>query len=340
MKSGKSESRIPIHPDLRDITAISDALRRHQRFIIVSHLDPDGDALGTQLACGSVLSHLGKSVAMVRDSAIPERYHFLPGISQIIEANQLPANAPCDCLIVLECPQKTRIGSAVRFLNVASEIINIDHHRGNELFGTINWIDIGASSVGEMFYAVCRHLDTPIDQQIATCLYTALLTDTGRFRYDSTSPNTFAVAGALVAAGANPRTICDQVYFQMPTSTLLLLGDMLTKQELLDNGKICVFMLTDEMYRRSGKLTGDTEGFVEYALYGKGVRAGVLLKEKSPDMTKASIRSNGSVNAAAVAARFGGGGHLNAAGCQLSMPIVQARDAIVEALREQLREQG
>lgn len=332
-----SDAPIQTIPDTDLIAQIAGSITRHQSFVVVSHLDPDGDALGTTLAVGSLLKSLGKTVFLVRDSVIPPKYQFLPGITAVVEAASLPDSFMPDCFIVLECPQRTRIGTATRFLN-ASDVINIDHHRGNERFGTINWVNLHASSVGEMVCELFQQMDCRIDAATATCLFTAVLTDTGRFRYDSTTPRTFEIAGKLVAAGANPRAICDAVYFQMPIVSLRLLGALLGSMEMHENNQICLLSMTQEMTTQLGLVNAESEGFVEYTLYGEGVLAGVLLKEKTDQLTKASIRSNGSINAAAVASQFGGGGHLNAAGCQLQMPIREAKAALLAALSRELRD--
>ena len=219
------------------VEAITNFLEDSQRILVVSHIDPDGDALGTQLAFGAFLTFLGKDVFLVRDSKVPDKYRFLRGADDIPHVDTLPEYLDIDAAVALECPDLDRIGKVRRHLKDGLKVLNIDHHRDNDLFGDVNWVNAEASSVGEMIYEyflTCRY---PIDADVAEQLYTAIMTDTGRFRYNSTSPRTMTIAGELIAAGANPQKICDEVYFKLQSSTMKLIGKVLNSIELAPQDK-------------------------------------------------------------------------------------------------------
>jgi phosphoesterase RecJ-like protein len=310
------------------------ALAAARSVLIVSHIDPDGDAIGTQLAFGQYLEQLGKQVWLVRDSDIPEKYKFLPGVERIKPVAELHPDHAIDTALILECPNMKRIGSAGKLLTPGVTVINIDHHRDNDYFGTINWVDIRPSSVGEMAYEFFVQAGFHFDTKVAECLYTAILTDTGRFRFSSTSPRTMTIAGELIARGADPHKICDEVYYNIRPSTLMLMGKVLNGIEYHDNGRIAILVMTKEMLSSSGATESESDGLVDFTLFSKGVVAGALLKEIDGDHTKASLRSVNGVNVSAVAYRYGGGGHYNAAGCMVPKSLEEAKREIITLLSE------
>jgi len=331
-----------VNPTKTDISAslshptsqIKGALEKATRILVVSHIDPDGDALGTQLAFGKYLKSLGKEVFLVRDSDIPDKYRFLPGVENIVLANTLPKDVAIDTGLVLECPSLERAGSAAEFLTNGLQLISIDHHQDSTEYGNINWIDIKASSVGEMAYEYFQAVGFDIDTDIATCLYTAILTDTGRFRFASTTARTLTIAGDLVAHGADPRVICDYVYYDMQASTMILTGKVLNSLEYHQDGRVCLLTLTAAMLAESGANESDSDGLVDFTLFTKGVTTGALLKEIDENTTKVSLRSCNGVNVAEIASRFGGGGHFNAAGCRVPLSLDKAKEEILRLLRE------
>jgi phosphoesterase RecJ-like protein len=316
------------------IARIREALEKCRRPMVVSHIDPDGDAIGTQLAVGAYLESLGKPCVMLRDSEIPTKYQFLPGVERIIRPNGPDQDSPFDVAVVLECPQLQRLGAASRFISPQTLVINIDHHPDNDLDAAISWLDVRASSVGEMVYEYFAQVGVKVDRAMATQLYTAILTDTGRFRFGSTSPRALAIAGELVNAGADPRTICDRIYFDMDPAVVKLTGRVLSAMEYHQNGRICIMPLTQQMLADTGASVTNTEGLVDYSLFTRGVEAGALCRELENGFTKVSLRSRNGINVAVLAARYGGGGHPNAAGCLVKRPLEQAKQEIVELLQE------
>lgn len=313
---------------------ISAILEESNSVLVVSHVDPDGDALGTQLAFATFLRKNGKDVFLVREDEIPEKYLFLPGLDEIKHIREYHNGIKADAAVILECPKLSRAGNIIQKLNEECRFINIDHHQDNEGFGEINWVDQQASSVGEMVGEYFDAVGYEIDPQSAMQLYTAILTDTGRFRYNSTSARTMEIAGKLIASGADPRIICDQIYYNLPLATIKLVGHALDRAEFVSDNKICILSLTKEDIRKKGARLSDTEGLAEYTLYGKGVELGILLKEGDDGVTRVSLRSRGKINVADLAAKFDGGGHACAAGCSIEKHLAEAKKIILKALTE------
>lgn len=330
-------------PDTTNATAtiihqIEEVVLASSTVLVVSHVDPDGDALGTQLAFGGYLKALGKQVFMTRDSEIPDKYRMLPGVDQIQLTDSLPDGLKFDAAVVLECPAMRRIGRAAQFLTPDVRIINIDHHHDGTELGEVNWIDPRKSSVGEM---VCEYLEGvsfPLTPQIAHALYTAIMTDTGRFRFGSTSPRTFEVAGRLVAAGADPRRACDDVYYSMRPSTLKLVGKVLNDIEFHFDDKVCLLSLSADMIAEAGAEWSESEGLVDHAMFARGVHVGALLKEVHSGLTKVSLRSQDGIDVAAIAARYNGGGHVNAAGCEIPLSLSEAKQELLEIFEELIKD--
>jgi len=313
---------------------ISAILEQSSSILVVSHVDPDGDALGTQLAFATFLRKNGKKVFLVKEDQIAEKYLFLPGLNEIRHIHDVSDGFSAVAAVILECPKISRAGNIIKSLDDNCRIINIDHHQDNEGFGEINWIDQKASSVGEMVFEFFEAVGYQIDEPTAVQLYTAILTDTGRFRYNSTTPRTMEISGKLIEAGADPRIICDQVYYNLPLATIKLIGHALDHAEFISNGKVCILSLgKDDIHKRSARLS-DTEGLAEYTLYGKDVELGILLKEGDDGITRVSLRSRGKINVADLAARFGGGGHPCAAGCSIEKTLDEAKKALLKALAE------
>lgn len=302
--------------------------------MVVSHINPDGDAIGTQLALASYLERLGKEVISVRDSELPARYTFLAGSERIVPASDISDDVAIDTAVVLECPVLGRAGSAARLIKDRVRLINIDHHADNSGYGDIHWLDSRSSSVGEMLFEYlvgCGHSISPDE---AEQLYTAILTDTGRFRFDSTSRRTMEVAGLLMEVGADSSKICEAVYFDHPQSTLRLMGFVLNTMKFTHDGRICFIHLSNSMLEAAEAKQSEIEGLIDYTLYARGVVLGALFKEVSNDETRLSLRSRQGLDVAALAAHWGGGGHARAAGCTLPYGIEQAKVELLRYLKE------
>ena len=277
------------------------------------------------LAMGMLLRQLGKRADLVAADRIPAVYRNLPGASEI--RTVMRVHGLYDAVILLECDglPRTRLRGLERMFH-----INIDHHASGKAFGQLNWIDHEACSVGELVYRLVKASGGTVTKEMATCLYTTLLTDTGGFCYGGIRARTFALAGELVEAGADPVQIARDVYFANPFPKILLLGAALGN--LHRDGAIAWLWVTHQDMVRTGAVEEDCEGVVNYALSIAGVEAAVFLRELPEGRIRLSLRGKGKVNVAAISERLGGGGHENAAGCTLDGPISRAADQILAAL--------
>ena len=313
---------------------IKQVIERSRRVLVASHVDPDGDALGTQLAFAEYLKFMNKEVVLVREAEIPSKYHFLPDVETIIHIDSLPANINIDTAVIIDCPNVERIGQASSLIRDSVNVISIDHHRDSGDFGMINWNVPESSSAGEMIYEYFLAVGFEINKSVATQLYTAILTDTGRFRYQSTLPRTMQIAGELIKAGAEPKIVYDNVYYNLSITTMKLTARVLNTIEFHQKGTICLLTLTRSMLNDTGADMTESDGLVDFTLHTKGVVVGALLKEQDSSHTRVSLRSRDGINVANIAARFGGGGHFNASGCTIPTDLATARKELLRLLGE------
>ncbi len=301
-------------------------IERHKRFLLTSHARPDGDAIGSALACGQILRSMGKEAEVVLSDGVPRIYRPLPFADRVIQARHV--NGDYEAAIVLECDsiQRTRLeGLENRFL------INIDHHLSGKPFGNVNWIDPDAVATAEMVYRLARAVDAEISPEIATCLYTAVLTDTGSFMFAGTNEHTFALARELVRAGADPAHCARAVYFGHSTAKMRLLGAALSN--LHRQGPLAWISVTGEQMQQCGAREEDCEGLVNYALSIQDVEVAAFFRELPDGRFRVSLRSKGGLNVAAVAETFGGGGHECASGCSVDGPLSTAVAQVLTQLR-------
>ena len=312
--------------DADPIAAILQVLQRGERFLVCSHARFDGDAVGSALALGMLLQQMGKQADLVSAGRIPDLYRRLPGAEAIRTAFRV--HGFYDAAILLECDGLERTG--LRGLD-GQFLINIDHHISGRPFAQINWIDPRAASTGEMIFRLARAAGAMLTPEMANCLYTTVLTDTGGFCYGSVREPTFALTRDLVRAGADPIAIAQQMYFSVPASKLLLLGTAL--QRLAREGRSAWLWVTQQDMVRTGAAEEDCEGIVNIALSIAGIEAAFFLRELPDGRVRVSLRSKGELNVAAIAAQLGGGGHENAAGCTLDGPLRRAIRRILGELR-------
>jgi phosphoesterase RecJ-like protein len=301
-------------------------IEQRDRFLLTSHARPDGDAVGSALACCQILRCMGKEADVVLHDGVPRIYQPLPFADTVVRAERVNGNY--DAAIILECDsiQRTRLeGLENRFL------ISIDHHVSGRPFAHVNWIDPKAVATAEMVHRLAREAGVRISPEIATCLYTAVLTDTGSFMFEGTNEHTFALARELVLAGADPAYCARNVYFGHSTAKMRLLGAALSN--LLREGPLAWIWVTSEQMERFGAKEEDCEGLVNYALSIQDVEVAVFFRELPDGRFRVSLRSKGQLNVAKVAEQFGGGGHACASGCSLDGPLPAAVARIMAQLR-------
>lgn len=309
------------------IDSLLQAFHSSPRFLLSSHARPDGDAIGSVLALAGILEQIGCEIEMVLADPVPHIYRSLPGVERIRQTSIVHGEGPC---ILLECDGVERTGIA----GLAGRVlINIDHHASGRAFGTLNWIDPQACAVGAMIYRIAQASGAKITPEIATCLYTAILSDTGAFTYNGTDATTFALARDLTESGAHPGQIARDIYFSSPESKIRLLGAALSRMRR--EGPIAWSWVTLQDLEDASAEVEDCEGVINHLIGVTGVEAAVFLREvPDSDRYRLSLRSKGALDVAKVAEYFGGGGHRTASGCTLNGPLEEAVGRIVAQLRE------
>lgn len=308
------------------IDEVLNQIGRRQKFILTSHARPDGDAVGSVLACGQILRAMGKQADVVLSDGVPYIYKPLPFAETVVVSPTVPSEY--EAAIILECDsvQRTRLeGLENQYL------INIDHHSTARPFGHVNWIDPSACATAEMIFRLAREAGVKISSEMATCLYTAVLTDTGSFCFNGTNERTFALAQELVRAGADAARIAQNIYFSNPYSKMRLLGAALSN--LHRDGELAWMFISRDEVDRAAASDEDCEGLVNYALAIQGIEVALFFREQADGRFRVSLRSKGSVNVASVAERFGGGGHECASGCSIEGPLSVAVERILMQFR-------
>jgi phosphoesterase RecJ-like protein len=324
-------------PEQRAVAAVQQA----GHLLLSTHYNPDGDALGSLLGLADILESLGKRVFRYLEKPVPSLYRFLPGCGQIqtdmAKVREFVNQAEDDLLSVcLDCGDIKRLGQYSSELSTFRPLLVIDHHKGNEGFGDVCWIEPHRSSTAEMIYDLAVALRANISTRAAECLYTGISTDTGSFCYDSTSSHTFAVAGELIERGARPDSIASNLYDKYTLGRLRLMQEVLATLEMHERDRIAVIRVTKNMLDRTFTTMEDTEYFINLPRSVSSVRVAVFFKEIDADQVSVSLRAKGLCDVSLVAARFGGGGHRNASGFRIQgKNIEEVRDALLPLLRQE-----
>lgn len=319
--------------DRQAFQAVCGALARGSRFLLTSHARPDGDSIGSQVALALALTDLGKSARIVNVDPPPEPYRVFDGTDRVEVAPGVEGDY--DAVVVLECSDLARPGVAGldRY-----PVINIDHHAGNAGYGVANWFDPSAAACTEMVLDVIDALGVALTRPIATHVYLGILTDTGAFHHSNITARTFEICRRVAEAGVDPAGMAHQVYNSASIGRLKLLGSLLDHMSLEVDGRLAVLYYDDGLLQSLGATTDDTEGLINVPLSARSIDAVLLLKgQQGSNDLRASLRSKRHVNVRAVAGRFGGGGHVNAAGCTIAGPRDAAEASLVAAMRDALQ---
>ncbi|WP_263383325.1 DHH family phosphoesterase [Granulicella arctica] len=312
-----------------NIVALLQVLQAHHHVIVTAHARPDGDAVGSALALAEILDQMGHDVEIVFADPVPEIYATLPNVGRIRRATRVGGKE--GAVVILECDSIERTG----LLDLGSRfVINIDHHASGRPYGAFNWIDENACAVAVLVYRIAEATKVDLTPSMATCLYTAVMSDTGSFTYPGTSAETFELAHTLAVKGASPSQIARDVLFTSPLSKVKLLGAALSNLEC--DGQIAWSWVTQQDLHRAGATPEDCEGVVNHLISIAGVESAVFLRElPSDNQFRLSIRSKGRVNVAHAAESFGGGGHRTASGCTIDGPLSSATGRILKQLRDE-----
>jgi bifunctional oligoribonuclease and PAP phosphatase NrnA len=302
----------------------------YREFLILSHVDPDGDAIGSSLGLAWALRGIGKSVAVVNESPLPDGLRFLPGSEWV----KRPAEAGrvFNAVFVLDCSSLDRAGAAARLVAPDAAVANVDHHAANDGFGDPRLVNVEASATAELIYEILDSYGATLSPEVAECLYIGLASDTGAFRYQNTTPRALRLAARLVEHGAQPSTAADALYGRKSEASLRILGLALASLEKRAGGQVGALTISHEMFDRAGASPEDADGIVQFAKSLDGARVGILIQEVAPGEIRMSLRSDGTVDVNQIAGLFGGGGHKNAAGARVRGELSKVRGEVLDAL--------
>jgi len=321
----------------KDMLQVIEVFKKRNNFLITSHINPEGDSIGSQLAVFDLLKRMGKNAVMVNQDEVPENLCFLPGIENI--KPEVPADFRVEVAVLLDCPVKERVGYVMNYIDDAVFMVNIDHHVSNEYYGDVNWVESEMSSVGEMAYHLIREMGGDLSKNVALAIYAALVTDTGMFNYDNTGKGTHLVAGEAIHAGVSPKLVYSEIFEKKPLFYLKVLGKVLSTVKVEENGLVAYMTLTRRMLEEEGVSSVSTEEFIGYPRSIKGVEVAVFFNENpsDPELVNVSFRSNGKIDVNRIAAQFGGGGHQKASGCLMRTSIEEAKEKILGEVRKAVR---
>ena len=312
---------------------IGQALREGGRFAVLSHVRPDGDALGSQLALGLSLKRLGKDVRIWNEEGMLEKYSFLPSANLLTKPPADPEDV--DVAIALDTAIQNRLGTALPAVRSAKVWINIDHHPSNPGYGDLVYINPKAPATGQILFELIRSEKLPIDAAIAENLYVAISTDTGSFQYPNTTARTFEMAAELVRAGVDVGRVSQLTYENYPRRRAELLRDLLGTMRFEANDRVASFSLGLATAKKLGVLPEDNEGLIDHLRAIHGVIVAVFFEELADGKVRVSMRSKSEkVNVCAICEKFGGGGHVLAAGARIPGTLAEVEKKILEEVRD------
>jgi len=323
------------NPADSSLAEIAEVLRSQQRFVVFSHIRPDGDALGCTLAMGLCLRQLGKDVQFWNDDGCLEKFSFLPGASLVRQPPAEPVEF--DVVIMLDTAAKDRGGRCVRAVKKAGVWINIDHHVSNPRFGDMNHIDTTSPATGQILFELFRAGELPITYEMADNLYVAISTDTGSFQYPQTTARTYEIGAELVRLGVNVGALSQRLYESYPRRRIELLKSMLNVLRFTSGDRVASFALPMATAKALGVKPDDNEGLIDHIRAVEGVIVAIFFEELENGLVRVSMRSKDpKADVCKIATRFGGGGHTLAAGLRTRGTLAEVEEKILKAIHDEL----
>lgn len=317
------------------INEIIQMIMKSNKIGITFHESPDGDSLGSSLALLNALRSINKIAYIICKEKIPETFVFLP-LSEEIDGECSEISEDTDCLITLDCGNVARLNCNADFSNRNFKIINMDHHLSNDKFGDLNYVDTTSASVGEIMYKLINEMNINIDDNIATCIYTSILTDTGSFRHSNTTYYTHEIVSNLIKdTGFDFSSIHRKIFDNKKLAMIKLQGLIIDELYLINNGRLCVMKLTQNMLEKVKLEECNSAELISIGLKISGVEAAILIKEKD-NVVKVSLRSKEYVDVRKIAEKYGGGGHIRAAGLKMDASIDEAEKLLIKDFEEEL----
>jgi phosphoesterase RecJ-like protein len=307
-------------------------LRNEDRFVVVSHTNPDGDAIGSLLGMYLALKEMGKTVWALTDKEFPQLYGFLPGAADVLTAPH-SIQSP-NWIIVLDVADKPRIAGDISAFQKNTKLINIDHHPTNPAFGNVNFIDTSATSTAELVFRVLKSTGYALSMHVGKCLYTGLVTDTGCFRFSGVNSDTMRIAAEMLDTGFESYEITRRMFEEFPLARLRLERLVLERAEILIDGRLVLSILKTDDFTRLGADMSDAENLVNRLREYQGVQAAILITDMENGLVRVSLRSKDSLDVSAIAQSLGGGGHKYAAGIKSKLPVSELKERLVRAVGE------
>jgi phosphoesterase RecJ-like protein len=325
-----------VHPENASFEQIGEILRNHQSFVLMSHVRPDGDAIGSQLALGYALLAAGKSVRLINEDGLPDNLSFMAGSERI----ERPPSEPLDVevAIALDTAVKSRLGEkALHAASKAKIWLNIDHHVSNPKYGDLNLIDSSSPATGQILYQLITSIGLPIPAESRDAIYVAVSTDTGSFQYPSTTAETYEMAADLIRRGLDVGTINSNTYDSHPYRRVELMRALLNTLQLSEDGRVAYWEMRDQTRIDLGLQPEDSEGLIDLIRAIRGVQLAVFFEELPDGKVRVSMRSKQrSLDVCKIAMQFGGGGHALAAGIRMNGPLEEAKPLVLEAIRHSI----
>lgn len=322
------------------MSPVIEVLKRGRHFAVIAHVSPDGDVIGSCLALANFLWDQGKTVDLYCHDAPPENLAFLQGIQNFIkpgENSETKEDFTYDAVVCLDCSDEGRLGDAAYLLKQTSCTINIDHHATNTMYAAINIVEPGASSTAELVFELIREMNEDyFSMPVYEAIYTGIATDTGGFGFSNTTPAAHRIAAQLIEYGLDVDKLTRLLFRNTTLPRVRLLAKALASLEMHCNDRVAFLTVSKAMLEEVGLEENHTDGIVNYGIDIVGVECAALFKEAEQGKTKVSLRTKGTIDASALAAKFGGGGHMRAAGCLISAGIEKAKEQVLEALKAML----
>ncbi len=310
------------------IRTILEKIDAGQSFLVASHENPDGDAMASTLALVNFLRECGKDVVAYNKDGVPKDFDFLPGAETLID--RLEPGAAFDVGFVLDAGELRRAGTHLK--DACRSVVNIDHHPHSENFGDVYFVDTSASATGAMIYRIIKESDRSLSLDVALCIYTAILSDTGSFRYSNADPEAFNMAAEMVARGVRPWDVASGLYESQDEKRLRLLGRALATLTVSRCGNYASVSVTSEMMEQTQAGPEDTDGFVNYPRSVRGVEVAIFFRQVGEQAFKVGFRSKGKIDVGSLSREFGGGGHHNAAGAVVEGTLQQVCETVFSRL--------
>lgn len=322
-------------PD-RNMKTVMEAIRRHRRFMVSSHVNPEGDALGSALALASLLKRLGKKVVLGQEGGVPSGLAFLPRTAPIFSRPN--GHIQAEVSMIVDVPVLHRVGSFQKMIRQMPLVVNIDHHVSNQRFADINWVDPKAASVGEMIYRLCKAFGLSPTRQEALCMYVSLVSDTGSFRYMNTTPAVHSIASDLIQKGVSPLKVAQHLYEARSCEDLRFIGTVLRKIQQTPDGRIAWLEIPRKLFKNFHTSVDVLDELVNFPRSVQSAEVAFVMREaEEPGKIRVSFRSKGNVNVDLLARHFDGGGHIAASGCTIQGTLQQARNQILKVVRPLVR---